>query len=38
MPQPAKKRATYEDLFTIPENTTGEMIGGELVVTPRPSR
>jgi Uma2 family endonuclease len=38
MAEPAKKRVTYEDLFTIPENTTGEIIGGELIVSPRPSR
>lgn len=37
MPEPAKKEATYEDLFTIPENMTGEIIDGELIVTPRPS-
>ena len=34
----AKKKATYEDLHNIPENMTGEIISGELVVTPRPSR
>jgi len=38
MPQPAKRKATYNDLFNIPENLTGEIINGELVVTPRPSR
>ncbi|MDR3570472.1 MAG: Uma2 family endonuclease [Syntrophobacteraceae bacterium] len=38
MAESAKKNATYEDLFTIPENTTGEIINGELFVTPRPSR
>jgi hypothetical protein len=38
MSDPAKKRATYEDLYTVPENMTGEIIDGELVVTPRPSR
>ncbi|MGV8074940.1 MAG: Uma2 family endonuclease [Syntrophobacteraceae bacterium] len=37
MSEPAKTRATYEDLYTIPENTTGEIIDGELFVTPRPS-
>jgi len=30
--------ATYEDLYSIPENMTGEIIDGELIVTPRPSR
>lgn len=38
MPQPMKKPATYEDLFDIPDHTTGEIIAGEMVVTPRPSR
>ncbi len=37
MADPAKKKATYEDLFDIPENMTGEIINGELIVTPRPS-
>ncbi len=34
----AKKSATYEDLSRIPENMTGEIIDGELIVTPRPAR
>jgi len=38
MSEPARKRAVYEDLFDIPENLTGEIIDGELIVTPRPSR
>lgn len=38
MSEPAKREATYEDLFNIPENMTGEIINGELIVTPRPSR
>jgi len=38
MPEPIKKPATYEDLYHIPENMTGEIIEGELIVTPRPSR
>lgn len=38
MAAPAKKRATYEDLYGIPENMTGEIIDGELIATPRPSR
>ena len=37
MAEPAKKKATYDDLYTIPENTTGEIVDGELFVTPRPS-
>jgi len=38
MSQPATKRAVYEDLYKIPENSIGEIIDGELIVTPRPSR
>ncbi len=38
MSEAAKKPAAYEDLFTIPDHTTGQIIGGELIVTPRPSR
>lgn len=38
MPEPVKKKATYEDLLSLPDNVTGEIIDGELVVTPRPSR
>jgi len=38
MTEPARKRAVYEDLFGIPRNMTGEIVNGELVVTPRPSR
>lgn len=38
MTEPARKKATYEDLYSIPENMTGEIINGELIVTPRPSR
>lgn len=38
MPQPARKKAIYENLNAIPENATGEIIDGELIVTPRPSR
>lgn len=38
MAEPAPRKATYEDLYSIPENMTGEIIDGELHVTPRPSR
>jgi Uma2 family endonuclease len=38
MSEPATKRATYDDLYSIPDNMTGEIINGELIVTPRPSR
>ncbi len=37
MDEPARKIATYEDLYRIPENMIGEIIDGELVVAPRPS-
>ncbi|MBF0498300.1 MAG: Uma2 family endonuclease [Deltaproteobacteria bacterium] len=37
MSEPAKKEAIYDDLYNIPENMTGEIIRGELIVTPRPS-
>lgn len=35
---PARIRATYDDLHRVPENMTGQIIDGELIVTPRPSR
>ncbi|MDR3568938.1 MAG: Uma2 family endonuclease [Syntrophobacteraceae bacterium] len=38
MAEAAKKKATYEDLYSIPENTIGEIINGALIVSPRPSR
>ncbi len=38
MSELAKKKATYDDLYSVPENMIGEIINGELVVTPRPSR
>jgi Uma2 family endonuclease len=38
MAEAAKKKAIYEDLYTIPENMVGEILNGELFVTPRPSR
>jgi Uma2 family endonuclease len=30
------RRATYDDIVKLPENVVGEIIGGELVVSPRP--
>ncbi|GKT07408.1 Uma2 family endonuclease [Desulforhabdus sp. TSK] len=33
----AKKLTTYEDLYDIPENMIGEILNGELIVTPRPA-
>jgi Uma2 family endonuclease len=38
MAELAKKKASYEDLYNIPENMTGEIINGELFVHPRPAR
>ncbi|SPF47645.1 conserved hypothetical protein [Syntrophobacter sp. SbD1] len=39
MPEPAKKKATtYDNLYDVPENMIGEVINGELIVTPRPSQ
>jgi Uma2 family endonuclease len=32
----AKKFATYEDILSLPEHLTGEIINGELIVMPRP--
>lgn len=37
MSEPARKKATYEDLYGVPENMIGEIINGELIATPRPS-
>lgn len=38
MPEIAKRYATYEDLYTIPENAIGEIIEGDLYTHPRPAR
>ena len=38
MAETPRKKATYHDLFKIPENVTGEIVNGELITTPRPSR
>ena len=37
MPDPAQKKATYEDLCRLPDRVIGEIVNGELVATPRPS-
>ena len=37
MNQPARKLATYEDLFDLPENLVGEIINGRLITQPRPA-
>ena len=36
MSDPAKKKAAYADLCSVPENLVGEIIDGELIATPRP--
>jgi Uma2 family endonuclease len=38
MAEAAKREAIYGDLYGIPEGTVGEIINGELIVTPRSSR
>jgi Uma2 family endonuclease len=38
MAEPVKKRSSYEDLYRIPENMIGEIVDGEIILTPRPSR
>jgi Uma2 family endonuclease len=37
MALPAKRPATYADILALPEHVLGELIGGELVVSPRPA-
>ncbi len=37
MAEPAKKNATYDDLYGIPDTMIGEIIDGELHAMPRPS-
>jgi Uma2 family endonuclease len=37
MGDPAKRRATYEDLCAVPEHLIAEIIQGELVTQPRPA-
>jgi hypothetical protein len=37
MVKSAKKVATYQDLFDLPENLVGEIPGGELFTHPRPA-
>ena len=37
MADPAKKRATYEDVRAAPENQVAEILNGELVLHPRPA-
>jgi Uma2 family endonuclease len=37
MADPARRRATYEDLLAVPEHLVAEIINGELVTQPRPA-
>ncbi len=37
MSQPAQRPARYEDLFDLPDNVVGEIVNGELHVSPRPA-
>jgi len=37
MGDPAKRRATYEDLLSVPKNLVAEIINGTLVTMPRPA-
>jgi len=37
MPDPTQKKATYEDLYHLPDGVVGEILNGQLVATPRPS-
>ena len=36
-PRPGERPATYDDLLALPEHVVGEIIGGELIVSPRPA-
>jgi hypothetical protein len=35
--QPARRPPTYDDIAALPDNVVGEILGGELVVSPRPA-
>jgi hypothetical protein len=37
MTLPAPRTATYEDILALPEHVVGEIVDGELVVSPRPA-
>jgi Uma2 family endonuclease len=37
MADPARRRATYEDVLAAPENLIAEVIDGELILQPRPA-
>jgi Uma2 family endonuclease len=36
-PEPARRRATYEDLLAVPDSLIAEIIDGELITSPRPA-
>jgi Uma2 family endonuclease len=38
MSDPAKRRATYQDILGLPAGVTGELVGGELYTQPRPAQ
>lgn len=37
MAEPRRRRATYDDILALPEHVVGEIISGELIVSPRPA-
>ncbi|MBK8995853.1 MAG: Uma2 family endonuclease [Myxococcales bacterium] len=37
MTEPARRRATYDDLLAVPEHLVAEILDGELVTSPRPA-
>src|SRR5205809_8041225 len=37
MADPAKRRATYDDVLAAPEHKVAEIIDGELILSPRPA-
>src|SRR5437868_1475484 len=37
MPKSLKRRATYDDIVKLPAHVVGEILNGELIVSPRPA-
>lgn len=37
IPEPARRRATYDDILALPDNVVGEIVYGVLEVSPRPA-
>jgi len=37
MTQPRRRKATYQDILTLPDTLVGEMLGGNLHTRPRPA-